>query len=102
MKKQKLKTDITKFRILYDNVLIKAFEIEERDGIIRPSSYEKKPELGIIITVGTGRVFDTGETVPLQVKVGQTALFNKYSATKFNLDGYDYYIVREEDIIGTQ
>ena len=94
--------DITKFHILYDNVLVKAIEIEEKGGIIKPSSYENKPELGKIISVGHGRYFENGEIVPLIVKVGQVVLYNKYSATKFNLDGYDYFIIREEDIIGWQ
>ena len=92
--------DITKFNILYDNVFVKGVEIKERDGIIKPSSYEDKPELGEVIKVGEGRIFDNGTIVPLKVKIGDTVYFNKYSTTKFNFDGVDYFVVREEDVVG--
>lgn len=94
------KFKITDFTILYDNVLVKGIEIEERDGIIKPAQYDDKPELGKVIAVGNGRIFDTGAVVPLQVQVDDTVYFNKYSHIKFNFDGEDYYVVREEDIVG--
>ena len=91
--------DIKKFHILYDNVLIKSVGISERDGIIKPAQYEDKPEIGEVIGVGEGRIFDNGNIIPLKVKKGDTVFFNKYSSTKFNFDGEDIYIVREEDVI---
>lgn len=92
--------DITKYKLLYDNVLIKGIKIDDIDGIIQPDSYEDKPQLGEVITVGTGRLLDSGATKELDVKVGDHVLFNQHSTTKFNLDGNDFYIVREEDVTG--
>ena len=91
--------DITKFHILYDNVMIKSVEISERDGIVKPAQYDDKPEIGEVIGVGEGRIFDNGTIIPLKVKMGDTVFFNKYSSTKFNFDGEDVYVVREEDVI---
>lgn len=100
MPKRKGNLDITAFNILYDNVFVKGIEIEERDGIIVPASYEDKPEIGLVIKVGEGRIFDNGNVIPLKVKEGDTVYFNKYSSVKFNFDGEDYFVVREEDIVG--
>lgn len=100
MSKQKQSNDITKFKLLYDNILVKAIEIEESGGVIRPNQYEDKPELGEVVSVGEGRIFDTGVIEPLRLKVGDSVYFNKYSTTKFNVNGTDYYIIREEDCIG--
>ena len=91
--------DITKFKFFLDNVLIKAIQIEKRDGIIRPANYEDKPELGEVIAYGKGRVFDTGVIEPIELKKGDIVLFNRYSATKYNFDGNDFYVVRIEDVV---
>ena len=85
--------DITKFRILQDNVLVLGIEIEMVGKIKKSKSYENKPELGRVINIG-----DKITTV----KVGETVLFNKYSSTKYNLDGKDYFIVRAEDIVAAK
>lgn len=100
MSKKQPKLDIASFNVLYDNVFVKGIEIEERDGIIKPHQYDDKPELGTVIKVGTGRLLDSGSSVPLVVMVGDTVYFNKYSTVKFNFDGEDYFVVREEDIVG--
>jgi len=100
MTKKRPNLDVDSFHILYDNVFVKGIEIEERDGIVKPASYDDKPELGLVIKVGTGRILETGEILPLAVKPGDTVYFNKYSSTKFNFDGEDYFVVREEDVIG--
>mgnify|MGYP001575259050 CR=1 FL=1 len=92
--------DIKKFHILYDNVFVRGIDIEEKDGIIKPAQYEDKPEIGEVISVGEGRIFDNGTIVPLKVQPGDIVYFNKYSTTKFNFDGSDWYAVREEDILG--
>ena len=94
--------DITKFTLFLDNVLIKAVQIEKRGKVVKPASYEDKPELGEVISFGKGRVFDTGVVEPIELEKGDIVLFNRYSATKYNLDGHDYYIVRIEDVIGKQ
>lgn len=93
------KYSIEDYNILYDNILVKAVEIEKVDGIVRPQQYDDKPEIGTVIKVGEGRVFDNGTIIPLKIKIGQTVFFNRYSTTKLNSDGTDYYIVREEDIV---
>lgn len=100
MSKQALKFKISDFQILHDNILIKGIDVTERDEIIKPLQYDDKPELGEVITPGTGRVLDSGAVLPTTVKKGDTVYFNKYSTVKFNFDGEDYYIVREEDIVG--
>lgn len=99
MSKKQPKLDIASFNVLYDNVFVKGIEIEERDGIVKPAQYDDKPELGLVIKIGSGRLFDSGETVPLMVKEGDTVYFNKYSTVKFNFNGEDYFVVREEDIV---
>ena len=88
------------FNILYDNIFVRAIEIEERGGILIPSSYEEKPELGEVLKTGPGKLLDNGSIAPMSVKVGDIVYFNKYSATKFNIDGEDFWTVREEDVVG--
>jgi len=94
--------DITEFNLFGDKVLVKGIDITERDGIIKPASYEDKPEIGEVISSGPGRTLENGTVVPSQVQKGDVVLFNKYSSTKFNLDGKDYFIVREDDIMGAK
>lgn len=86
--------------MLYDNILIEAVEIDEVDGVVRAATYDDKPEEGRVLSVGHGRIFESGQVVPLQVKVGEIVLFNKYASTKFNFEGKSYYVVREEDCVG--
>ena len=92
--------DITRFQLLDDKVLVSGIEVEEIAGILKPSSYEHKPELGLVITVGEGRMLESGQRVPMRLKKGDVVLFNKYSSEEYNLDGQFYYIVRAEDIVG--
>jgi len=96
------KFDITKFKLFLDNILVKAIQIEKRGMAVKPANYEDKPNIGEVISVGTGRVFDTGVVEPIDLKKGDTILFNMYSATKYNLDGNEYYVIRIEDVIGKQ
>lgn len=94
MEKQMInKTDVTKYRLLLDNILVKGAKIEEVDGVLNPDSYEDKPEIGEVISIGK-QVKD--------INVGDTVMFNKYSITKFNFDGDDYFAIRLEDVIGYQ
>lgn len=99
MPSQVSKIDVSKFNILYDNVFVKGIRVEERDGIIKPAQYDDKPELGEVIKVGNGKLLDNGTVIPLSVKPGDTVYFNKYSTVKFNVDGSDFYVVRQEDIV---
>lgn len=100
MSKKARNVNIDSFNVLYDNIFVKGIEIEERDGIIKPQQYDDKPELGLVIKVGTGRLLDSGDSIPLTVAAGDTVYFNKYSTVKFNFDGEDYFVVREEDVVG--
>lgn len=87
------KSDITNYTLLLDNVLVKGVKIEKVGGIINPDTYEDKPEIGEVVSFGDN---------VKELAVGDTILFNKYSTTKFNLDGTDYFIIRLEDCIGYQ
>lgn len=105
VKQNKIK-DITNYTLLHDNILVRGIKIEDVDGILKPDSYDDKPHIGLVIAVGLGRLLSnpqatlTNVRIPLAVKMGQVVLFNQYSSTKYNLDGNDYFIVREEDVVG--
>ncbi len=86
---------------LYDNILVKAIDvdvIDEETQLYRPQGYEDKPELGEVIKVGEGRIFDNGTVVPLKVKIGDLVYWNKYSSVKIRFGTEDFYLLREEDI----
>ena len=92
----------TKLRPLHDRVLVK--RIEEGDAkhgsIIIPDSAKEKPQEAKVVAVGTGKVTDDGKKIPLAVKEGDRILFGKYSGSEIKLDGEEYLILREEDILG--
>ena len=87
---------------LADRVLLKVLEAKEttKGGIVLPDSAKEKPQEGKIVAVGTGRIDDDGKMTPLQVKKGDTVLFGKYSGTELEVDGEEYLMVKEEDILG--
>ena len=87
-----------KFRPLADRVLIKLVEREEKttSGIIIPDAAKEKPQTGVVIAVGCGRMYE-GKITPLAVKVNDTVYFSKYSGTDA---GNNHLIVREDDILG--
>ena len=87
---------------LHDRVLIKRIEDEpaRRGAIIIPDSAKEKPQEGKVIAVGTGRVSDDGKTIPLAVKAGDRILFGKYSGSEVKLDGMEFLIMKEEDVLG--
>jgi chaperonin GroES len=89
-------------RPLHDRVVIRRLE-EERTtagGIVIPDTATEKPIQGEVIAVGKGKVLDNGEQRPLDVKVGDRVLFGKYSGTEVKLDGKDFLVMREDDIMG--
>ena len=91
-----------KIRPLHDRVVVRRME-EERTtagGIVIPDSATEKPVQGEVIAVGKGKALDSGEVRPLEVKVGDRVLFGKYSGTEVKLDGEDFVVMREEDIMG--
>ena len=92
-----------KIRPLQDRVLVKRLEDEvekTKGGIIIPDTAKEKPQQGKVIAVGKGRVNDEGKVMPLDVKVGDTILFGKYSGSEIKIDGDEHLIMREEDILG--
>ena len=92
--------NITEYKLLYDNVLIKALDISSVKGIVRGKRTEDKPIVGEVVSVGSGRVLDTGGMKEMEIKVGDTVLFNQYMTIKYNLNKEDFYLVREEDVVG--
>ncbi len=89
-------------RPLRDRVVVKRLEDQEQKvgGIIIPDTAKEKPQQGKVVAVGSGRVTDEGKVIPLDVKVNDTVLFGKYSGTEIKLEGTEYLIVREEEILG--
>ncbi|KGO33814.1 MAG: co-chaperone GroES [Desulfoprunum sp.] len=91
-----------KIRPLNDRLLVKRLEEEAKTagGIIIPDSAKEKPAEGKVVAVGPGKLDDKGERMTLQVKEGDRVLFSKYGGTEVKLDGEDYLIMREDDILG--
>jgi chaperonin GroES len=89
-------------RPLHDRVLIKRMEEETTSagGIVIPDSATEKPQRGEIVAAGNGKRLDSGEVVPLEVKVGDTVLFGKYSGTEIKELGEGMIVMREDDIMG--
>jgi chaperonin GroES len=91
-----------KIRPLHDRVVVRRMEEERTSagGIVIPDSATEKPIQGEIIAVGNGKITDNGDTRALDVKVGDRVLFGKYSGTEVKLDGEEFLVMREEDIMG--
>ena len=89
-------------RPLRDRILVTRLEEAEQrvGGIIIPDSAKEKPQQAKVVAVGRGRVNDKGDVFPLDVKVGDTVLFGKYTGTEIKLDGTEYLILREKEILG--
>lgn len=91
------------FRPLYDKILVERLESEEKTvgGLIIPDTAKEKPIEGKVIAVGAGaRSEKTGELVKLEVKVGDKVLFGKWSGTEIKIDGKDYLVMKESDVMG--
>ena len=90
-----------KFRPLHDRVVVKRIDAEEktRGGIIIPDTAKEKPQKGKVIAVGTGRVLENGQRVPLEVKEGDIVVFAKYGGTEIEIDGEEYVILSERDLL---
>ena len=93
---------MAKFSPLHDRVLVRRVEEASttRGGIIIPDSAKDKPQEGEVISTGKGRTNDEGKTFPLAVKEGDRVLFGKYSGTEIKIDGEDFIIMKEEEILG--
>jgi chaperonin GroES len=92
----------TRLRPLHDRVLVKRLEEQdEKHGrLIIPDTAKEKPQEGQVVAVGTGKVNDDGQNLPLAVKEGDRILFGKYSGSEVKLDGEEYLIMKEEDVLG--
>jgi chaperonin GroES len=90
------------FRPLHDRVLVRRLETQEttKGGIIIPDSAKEKPMEGQVVAVGTGHHHEDGTTHPLAVKVGDHIVFTKWSGTELTVDGQEYLVMKESDIMG--
>ena len=89
-------------RPLYDRIVVKRIENQEtaRNGIVIPDSAKEKPQEGEVMAVGKGKMLKDGIVVPADVRTGDRILFGKYSGNEIKLDGVEYIIMREEDVLG--
>jgi chaperonin GroES len=91
-----------RFRPLHDRVVVKRIDAEEKTsgGIIIPDTAKEKPQQGEVIAVGPGGRDETGKLIPIDLKVGDHVLFGKWSGTEAKLEGVEYLIMKENDIMG--
>jgi len=91
-----------KIRPLQDRVLVKRIQEEEKTkgGIIIPDTAKEKPQEGRVVAVGKGKISEDGKIIPLDVKVNDRVLFNRYAGSEIKIDGEEHLIMREEDILG--
>ena len=91
-----------KFRPLHDRVVVKRIDAEEKTagGIIIPDTAKEKPQQAEVIAIGNGKLLDTGERSALEVKPGNRILFGKYSGADIKIEGNEYLILREDEILG--
>lgn len=89
-------------RPLHDRILVRRLDEDDKTagGLIIPDSAKEKPQRGEVVATGNGRVTEDGKTLSLEVKVGDTILFGKYSGTELKLDGREYLMMREDDVLG--
>ena len=91
-----------KIRPLQDRIIVQRLEEEEmsRGGIIIPDTAKEKPSEGLVVAVGKGKVTEDGKKLPLEVKKNDRILFGKYSGTDIKIEGEEYLIMREDDVLG--
>ncbi|MDT8444890.1 MAG: co-chaperone GroES [Desulfuromonadales bacterium] len=89
-------------RPLHDRIIVERLEEETTTaaGIIIPDSAKEKPQQGNVIAVGKGKVTEDGKVLPLDVKVGDKVLFGKYSGTEIKIEGKEFLMMREDDVLG--
>ena len=92
----------SKFRPLHDRVVVKRIDAEEKTkgGIIIPDTAKEKPSQGEIVAVGPGGRDEAGKLIPIDLKIGDRVLFGKWSGTEIKLEGTDYVVLKESDVIG--
>jgi chaperonin GroES len=95
-------TIVMNVRPLHDRIIVQRIEEDEQrvGGIIIPDTAKEKPQQGKVINVGKGRIEKDGKVTPLDVKAGDTVLFGKYAGQEIKIDGTEYLIIREEEVLG--
>ncbi len=90
------------FKPLRDRLLVKYSEEPEKSsgGLFIPDSAKEKPQKGEVVAAGSGKITDDGKLQAMEIKVGNTVLFEKYAGSKINMDNTEYLIIREDDILG--
>ncbi len=90
------------FKPLYDKVLVKRVEAEQKtkSGLYIPDTAKEKPLEGVIIALGTGKVTEEGKVLPLTVKINDKVLFGKFAGNEIKIDGEEYLLMREDEILG--
>jgi chaperonin GroES len=91
-----------KIRPLHDRVVVERLDEERKSagGIVIPDNAAEKPDQGMVIAVGSGKILEDGKVVPLDVKVGDRILFGKFSGQTVKIEGTEYLVMREDDIMG--
>jgi len=91
-----------KIRPLQDRLVVRRLTEQEKTtgGIIIPDTAKEKPQEGEVLAVGNGKVLENGKVQPLDVKAGDKILFSKYSGTEVKIDGEEYIVIREDDVLG--
>jgi chaperonin GroES len=91
-----------KVRPLHDRILLKRIEEKEsiKGGIVIPDTAKEKPQEGLVVAVGNGKILENGTKLSLEVKEGDRVLFGKYSGSEIKVDGEEYLIIREDDVLG--
>lgn len=89
-------------RPLHDRILVKRMAEDEKTagGLFIPDTAKEKPQKGEIVAAGKGRITEDGKTLPLEVKIGDKILFSKYAGTELKLNGEEFLMMREEDVLG--
>ena len=87
---------------LYDRIVVQRLEEKEtvRGGIIIPDTAKEKPQEGKVLAIGKGKLLEDGKVMPLDVRVGQRVLFGKYAGSEIKLDGEEYVLMREDEVLG--
>jgi len=90
-----------KLRPLGDRIVVEPLEAEEKTkgGIILPDTAKEKPQEGKVVAVGKGKTDESGKVIPMEVKVGDKVLYGKYAGTEITIEGKEYMILREEDVL---
>jgi chaperonin GroES len=92
---------VAKIRPIGDRVVVKPAAKEEvtKSGIVIPDTAKEKPQEGVVYAIGNGRLLDNGERAPIDLRIGDRVLFAKYGGTEFKLDGEEYLVLKENDIL---